>query len=423
MTDTRTTVFARTLTAAAALAAAAGFALAQPEVPVYQPGLTQPEKDKHAGKDKGQCEFSDRTAFYDKETVTQLTSWFDSNDYTPSSEAWWRDTTDQAQAPRNDQDGWFGYNAGNETDWFYDYNDPTVFVFIPGDRADMYSYGYRYYDYDNDGTYDAMAAYNDDNADGTFDNIRFVTFSEQNAGEDKQKLSQKSLTDTARQETLTGTVDKTKRVKVRGGSEHLVVSIKPQGQQDMTGEGTAADLGPADQLSSLTIDEGSTITVKGPKAKVGERDLLLASSIELNGQTKEINRSARNINARVLDTHELSINGKDHQIALVEASHQGKMHKVAVDLGPKDQLNMDLQTGQQLQFAGFPVKVEDRPLFIAKSVQNEGRTIHIKRKMDGAKHDKHLDKDLKDLDKDLKDLDKEDTGPDMPDMPGRDDDR
>lgn len=420
MTDTRTVWLARTLTATASLAAAAGLALAQttqPEVPIYQPGLAQPQKDKdHGHKDTAKSEFSDRTKFYDEQATAQLKTWFDSNDYTPSTEAWWRDQADQTQAMAPDQDGWFGYTAGNETDWFYDYHDPTVFVFIPGDRADTYAYGYRYYDFDDDGTYDAMAAYNDGNTDGTFDDVRFVTFSEQNAGQDKQRLCEKNLMSAARQETLSGAIEKTKRVKVRGGTEHLVVSIKPEGQQDMTGEGAAADLGPADQLSALTIQEGSTITVKGPKAKLGNRDVLLASSIELDGQTKEITRSARNINARVIDTHELSIHGKDHQIALVEASHQGKMHKVAVDLGPKDQLNMDLQSGQQLQFAGFPVKVEDRPLFIAKSVQKDGRTVHIKRKLDSAKHDKHLDKDLKDLDKDLKDLDKDD-------MPGRDDDR
>lgn len=327
------------------------------------------------------AEFGANTPYYEDDSWFDITEWFDGNDYNPTDEAWWRwdDETYHASedvAGDSDSDVSYGFLDGNENEWYYDYYDPNLYGFYDYDNNDIYESGARYYDFDKDGFYDAYASYSDLDGDGVYEEYDFYSFTD--VGSDKQKQqAQKTASGSSREKSVSGTIQKTKLVKTRGGKQHVIVAIQPQGGQE--NQPLIADLGKADDLNNTNPKLGDKIAVKGPQAKVGEHSVVLARSFDLNGQSKQVNRSARTITAKVADTHKAKIRGQEHLIAMVEASNKGQTQKIAVDLGPADKLNMKVNKGSTLVFSGFPVKVKNKPLIMAQSIQQGDQLVQINR--------------------------------------------
>ncbi len=336
------------------------------------------------------AEFGERTPYYEDDGLLDITEWFDGNDYNPTDEAWWRWDDESYQSARDvsgdrDNDGWYGHSTRDDDDWYYDYYDPYPYAYYDYDANDLYDYGSRYYDYDNDGTYDAFASYADRDGDGLYEDYDYYSFTD--TGTDKQRQQgQKQVARESRQQAVTGEIQKTKLVKVRGGKQHVVVAIQQQQQQQQQqaaqGQQDGAlivDLGNAEDLKDVNPKLGDKITAKGPKAQVGGQAVILANSFEVNGQTKQVNRNPRSITGKVLDTHKTKIRGSEHLMAMVETTQKDKARKIAVDLGPADRLKMDVSKGGSLTFSGFPVKVKDKPLIVAQSVRNGDKFVEINR--------------------------------------------
>lgn len=333
-------------------------------------------------------EFGDNTRHYEDDAWYDVSEWFDGNDYNPTDEAWWRWDDETYQAGKDtggdrDNDGWYGYNAGTDNDWYYDYYDPDPYGYYDYGGRGLYDFGSRYYDYDNDGAYDAYASYYDRDGDGLYDDYNYYSFSDR--GSDKQKTAARDqLPRESRQQAVTGTVQKKKTVKVRGGKRHLVVAIQtdPAAKDQVV----AADLGQAENLKGVSPKEGDKITVKGPKARVGKKDVVLATSVELNGTTARVDRGTRTVTGKVLSTHKTKkkIRGHEHLMAMVETQQKGKSHKIAVDLGPAARLKADVKNGDYLTFTGFPVSVKDKPLIMAQSIRWDEKTVSIDRRTDKA---------------------------------------
>jgi hypothetical protein len=335
------------------------------------------------------AEFGDNSPYYEDDGLLDITEWFDGNDYNPTDETWWRWDDETYQAAKDtgldvDNDGWYGYTARDDNDWYYDYYDPYVYTYYDFNNDYLYDFGTRYYDYDNDGLYDAYATYSDWNGDGLYEDYDYYTFAA--VGTDKQQQAAKEQVNReSRQQTVTGPIQKTKLVTVRGGKKHLVVAIQPQQQgqaaqqQGQKDQLLIADLGDADDLKDINPKLGDKITVQGPRAQVGKQMIVLANSFEINGKKNQVNRSPRSITGNVVDTHKTKVRGKEHLMAMVEATQQGKTHKIAVDFGPVDQLKMDITKGSTLTFSGFPVKVKDKRMMVAQTVKKDDRVVQINR--------------------------------------------
>ena len=328
------------------------------------------------------AEFGDNTPYYEDDAWYDVSEWFDGNDYNPTDETWWRWDDETYQASKDtgtdiDNDSWYGYTTRDDDDWYYDYYDPYPYTYYDSRNAGAYDYGSRYYDYDNDGVYDALATYYDTDGDGLYDDYNYYAFTDR--GTDKQKKAGKEgQAREARQQTLTGTIEKTKMVKVRGGKQHIVVSIRPK--EATKDQVLIADLGRADDLKGVNPKLGSQITVKGPKARVGQQAVILARQFELDGKTTQVNRTGRQFTGTVLSTHKSKkVRGQEHLMAMVETKQKDKTHKVAVDLGPTERLKMEVNKGQELTFTGFPVKVKNKPLIMADTIQKGDQTVQIQR--------------------------------------------
>ena len=327
------------------------------------------------------AEFGASTPHYEDDGWLDVTEWFDGNDYNPTDEAWWRWDDETYQAAKDtsgdsDSDGWYGYRTRDDNDWFYDYYDPTPYTYYDYNNDTVYDFGSRYLDYDNDGLFDAYVSYYDRDDDGDYDSYSYYTFTDTGTAPQRQQ-AQKQASRESRQQEVTGEIQKTKLVEVRGGKQHVVVAVQPQ--QGQKGQVLIADLGSADDLKNVNPKLGEKITVNGPKAQVGKQAVILAKSFELNGQTTQVNRDPRSITGKVLSTHKTKVRGREHLMAMVETTQKDKARKIAVDLGPADGLKVDVSKGSSLTFSGFPVKVKDRALVVAQSFKEGDRVVQINR--------------------------------------------
>ena len=335
------------------------------------------------------AEFGANTPYYEDDGWLDITEWFDGNDYNPTDEAWWRWDDETYQSSKDtsgdqDSDGWYGYTNRDDNDWYYDYYDPTPYTYYDNDNNGLYDYGSRYYDYDNDGIYDAFASYSDWDGDGFYEDYDYYSFTDSGTSQQRAQ-AQKQVARESRQQTVSGKVQQTKLVNVRGGKQHVVVAIQPQQQQqDQKGQPVIADLGRAEDLKDLNPKVGNQITVKGPKAQVGKQTVILAKSIESGGQTKQVNRDARSITGKVLSTHKAKVRGKEHLMAMVETKQKEKTHKIAVDLGPADKLRADISKGSSVTISGFPVKVKDKSLIMARWIKQGEQFVQIDRQPSNA---------------------------------------
>jgi microcompartment protein CcmK/EutM len=355
----------------------------------------------------------ERGRYYEDDAWYDITEWFDGNDYNPTDEKWWRwddETYDAAQDTGGDRDNdgnWYGYSKDNkDDDWYYDYYDPWSYGYYHNDVNDLYDYRVRYYDLDNDGTFDAFVEHADRNGDDIYEYSNYVvltdkgdkskTVSNAQGTKDKSDAATKNVAakDQAGQKGKTnaqqargskpqqvaGTIQKTKRVKVRGGAEHLVVAVQSKDAAQRQ-QSIAVDLGPAEAIKDAGLKEGEPITVTGPRAHIGDKDVVLARSFECGGKKMEIDRNRRSLTGKVLSTHKTKkIRGREHLMAMVEVSKDGKANKIAVDLGPAEALGMEVAKDSTLTFSGFPIKVKDKPMVLAQSIKNGDKTVQINRR-------------------------------------------
>lgn len=330
-------------------------------------------------------EWEESTSHYEDDAWYDVSEWFDGNDYNPTDEEWdeWDDETfqhsDEVEA-NSDNDWSFGYNSSTSDDnWFYDYYDEGAYSSYNSNESDnTYDVGSRFYDYDNDGSYDAYSTFYDWDQDGLYEDYNYYFFSDK--GSKKQQDEARAQTPTeSRKQQLTAKVQHVKQVDVRGG-QNLVVAIQHQGKD------LFVDLGRADRLKKFDLKEGDKITVSGQKTRIGEKQVLIAQSLQAAGQKTEINRDRRQFQGKVVSTRQAKVRGSQHLIAMVDTQRGQNKNKVAVDLGPANKLNMKVQEGTGLTFRGVPVKVKDRKMLLALYVQdNNGQWKQIDRRKSKSK--------------------------------------
>jgi len=322
---------------------------------------------------QSETEWEKNTPYYEDDGWLDITEWFDGNDYNPTDEAWWRwddekyEVSDDTGSDR-DSDMWYGWEGTRGDDWFYDFYDPA---WSYGDStANRFNYGSHYYDFDNDGRYDATVWFADRDGDGVFERYAYYTFNDGGSSQQRQHATGEAPKD-AQRKSVYGTIQKVKDVQTRDAT-HTVVAIRTQ-DQDRT---VFADLGKTSDVNPLGLKSGDQITVSGPMTKAGEFNVLLASSFETNGQSHQVDRQRRQITGTVQDTHRAKVRGRENLIAMIKTSDGQKM---AVDLGPADQLGQQPTKGSSLTFTGVPVKVKDKLLVMAQSVKTGGQTRTIDR--------------------------------------------
>jgi hypothetical protein len=335
-------------------------------------------------------EFGDNTPYYEDDAWYDVSEWFDGNDYNPTDEAigrWDNETFSFAEnLTSSDYDnddnseygrtwGDYGYyqNADKTDSWYYDYYDDGYgnwsndFVV---DNSELSSYTV-YIDNDDDGLYDSYRYYYDTDGDGVFDGFDYFTFDatsadNENAKAEGQKV-QKSTS--AKSQQIAGTIKSTKTVDVRG-KKHLVAQIAMDGGKTM-----AVDLGTNPDKSKLS--EGNSLQASGHRIMVGDKTILIADQAQTNNKDLAIDRGGRQYNGTVVSLRNVKVAGQQHLLAKVSTENKKSL---LVDLGASDKLSTRPNVGDSVTVEGVPVKVKDRVVLMARSMQpKNGQEVSIQR--------------------------------------------
>lgn len=325
-------------------------------------------------------EFGDATPYYEDDAWYDVSEWFDGNDYNPTDEAVGRlddEEYDFAEPPEEETGtsdendySWYGYDADDENDWYYDYADygyPYYSSWYDPEVVEEELVWYsRYYDTDNDGLYDAYASYSDVDGDGEYEDVDFYTFSDTGSQAQRAASSRDRPQAEAKDQQLSGTVQNTKTVQTRGG-KRLVVQLKTSG-----GQTAVVDLGRAKSLQTQP-EKGSQLQASGKMIKVGDKQVLLATRANFGGQDHNISRQGQEYTGTVTSTRRAKVRGQEHLIAELK-TQQGR--KFLADLGPASDVASKVSDGAKLTVTGVPVELKDRRVLVARAIEKDGqRTV------------------------------------------------
>ena len=309
-------------------------------------------------------EWWERSPYYNEDEWYDPTDWLDGNNYEFDQEAY-----ENYSAGLNDATSYdYGYDHEDDrsytNDWFYDYYDDGYASYHDFDDDGTYDYFYRYYDYDDDGTYDAYFAYTDTNDDGIYDDFDYYSFGDVSAKD--QQSSQKSQSRESKRRQVSGAIASTKRVSVRD-TQHLIATVEQE-----NGRRIVVDLGPANKLNNIDLQQGDRLSARGPAILVGDKRIMLAQQVQVNGQPAQIQRSGRQLNGTVVRVQNPSVSGEKHRLVTLETS-DGR--NLLVDLGPTRNLqDLEIKEGDEITVSGPMVRVQDRRVVMARQVTtDEGR--------------------------------------------------
>ncbi|GAA5505817.1 hypothetical protein [Novipirellula caenicola] len=306
-------------------------------------------------------EAADVGSRYEDDAWYDVSEWFDGNDYNPTDEAIGRwdderfDYYDKQTSSDNDND-----DEMVSAEEFYgeDFDDGYA-TYRDDDGDGTYESMSRYHDTDGDYLHDSYATYRDDDGDGLYDNYDFSQIAGENAvhRSNVAQSTQKGLS--GKSHTVSGTVEQTKMVK-RLGEVSLLVNAKTDDGKSMW-----VDFG--DGGRSLQLFEGDTFTASGPMVKRGDKDVLVATTIERQGKKRQIERTGRRFTGTVQSTRKANVKGNEHLVVKLD-TEDGK--KLTVDMGDPAAAK-DLKEGSKVTVTGVPVKVGDRVILIADSNQTQ----------------------------------------------------
>ncbi|SMP67252.1 hypothetical protein SAMN06265222_110126 [Neorhodopirellula lusitana] len=295
---------------------------------------------------------------YEDDAWYDVSEWFDGNDYNPTDEAIGRwdderfDYRDKQTSTDNDNDV-----EVVDADEFYGEDwDDGYGIFTDSDRDGRYETYSRYHDTDGDYLNDSYATYQDDDGDGMYDSYKFSEL----GGHSKHAVHNSEVAQSTREglvgkaHTVSGKITESKHVRRLGGLA-LVLKVDTNDQKSMW-----VDMG---TNSAFQLFKGDQLTATGPINKVGDKNILVATSIENDGNKVPVTRTGRQYSGTIKSTKTANVRGEDRTVAKLE-TEDGKT--LTVDMGTPEKAKQ-FKKGDQVDVTGVPVKVGDRVILIADS--------------------------------------------------------
>jgi hypothetical protein len=227
--------------------------------------------------------------------------------------------------------------------------------------------------------YDSHSYYRDSNNDGRYDEFDRHDFYSQTTDANVAVNAESRVTadpgtlyqgpQDARRHTIQGEIASTKMVQVNG-SQNLLVGVSGTNENTL-----AIDLGHAESLKGYNVEVGRSIVAIGAMETIGEKDLLLADSFQIDdGQFFEVSRNAgMSITGQIVDIMSTKIDANDHYIAIVDVDGDRQL----VDFGPTAMYKVQLEPATQVTVVGMPVRTQDDRVILANQVQVGNEVIEI----------------------------------------------
>lgn len=285
-----------------------------------------------------------------------VSEWFDGNDYNPTDEAIgrWDDERFQYYDKQTSNDNNNDIVTVDADEFYGEDWDDGYGVYADTDRDGKYESYSRYHDTDGDYLNDSYATYKDDDGDGMYDTYKFSELGGKNKlavlGSNVAQTTQRGLS--GKTVKVSGKITESKYVKRLGGLA-LMLNVQTTDNKSMW-----VDLG---SNSAYQLVKGDSLTVFGPISKAGNKQVLVATTIETQGQQRAVNRTGRKYSGTIQSKRVANVRGDKRTVAKIKTD-DGKM--LTVDMGAVEQSGKYKQ-GDEVTVTGVPVKVGDRVVLIA----------------------------------------------------------
>ncbi len=293
---------------------------------------------------------------YEDDAWYDVSEWFDGNDYNPTDEAVgrWDDERfsyrDELSSADNDNDS--GAEMVDAEEFYGEDWDDGHGVYADNDKDGNYESYSRYHDTDGDHLNDSYATYRDDDGDGKYDSNDFREFTGKHSVHNSNvaQTTQEGLS--GKREKVSGEIMELKAV-LRAGRIVYLLQVKDSSDKMMW-----VDMGSA---NSYQLFKGDTLTAMGPITKAGDKKVLVATTIEVDGKQIAVVRTGRRYSGTIQSTKTATVRGEKRSVAKMKTA-DGKM--LTVDMGSAGNAK-PYKTGDQLNVTGVPVKIGDRVILIA----------------------------------------------------------
>ncbi len=285
-----------------------------------------------------------------------VSEWFDGNDYNPTDEAVGRwdnerfNYHDKQTSTDNDND----VETIDATEFYGEDWDDGYGVYADRDLDGNYESYSRYHDTDGDYLNDSYVTYKDGDGDGMYDNYKFSQLS----GKDKHAVHSSNVAQTTQRGLsgktvkVSGKITESKYVNRLGGMA-LMLNVQTTDNKSMW-----VDLGTS---SVYQLFKGDSLVAFGPISKAGNKQVLVATTIETQGQQRAVKRTGRKYSGTIESKRVANVRGDKRTVAKIK-TEDGKM--LTVDMGAVEQSGKYKQ-GDEVTVTGVPVKIGDRVVLIA----------------------------------------------------------
>lgn len=147
-------------------------------------------------------------------------------------------------------------------------------------------------------------------------------------------------------------------------------------------------------LTDLGLEKGDQISVSGRNARINNRDVLVASSIEVDDKLFRVREDNRpetggqsSIEGTVKDFSKtrLSDDSREENLLIRLELKSGK--SCVVDLGQGTSLSeLDIEKGSEISLTGMMTKVDGKSLIVARSVTVDGESTRLRQKSTGIEN-------------------------------------
>ena len=175
---------------------------------------------------------------------------------------------------------------------------------------------------------------------------------------------------------VTGTVTAIDTFRMVDGPKHLFAKIETK-----KGDQIPVDLGRAEQLQRLDIQDGDRITVYGTHTRMNDKRVVSARKVQVGDKSmmvgREKDRDLKRVQGEITRLFTRSFRGRDQQFDVAKVELNGGRMETVI-LGPANRLrNLDLQEGDTVQLLVRRGRYNDEPALIADQVRAGEQTVRV----------------------------------------------
>ncbi len=179
-----------------------------------------------------------------------------------------------------------------------------------------------------------------------------------------------------------GTIQSMRKEQMAGGDTRWVIA-RVEGED---GKVNVVCLGAAQKLNQLDLREGDSIQIKGVRARMNDRPIVMVTQIRHNGKQLDTRLpkrvSLKRVKAELQSMRTVKFRGIDQPHIVAEVKTQGGKNEL-VNLGPKAKYDqVDLREGDSLKLLVRPGMISGQDALIVQEAKIGDKTIQLPRPKD-----------------------------------------